>query len=70
MLWLFHDQNAGRVIDHNPGFNIFQPATNPSGWNPDISTLSSHDLINMYLRDKNFAKTNDIRPRWVSHWTR
>ncbi|WP_254458941.1 glycerophosphodiester phosphodiesterase family protein [Xanthomonas sacchari] len=59
VLWLFHDQNAGRVIDHNPGFNIFQPASNPAGWNPDIRTLSSHDLINLYLRDKNFAKTND-----------
>lgn len=59
ILWLFHDQNAGRVVYHEPGFYIFQPATNPKGWNPDISTLTSHDLVNSFLRDKNFAKTND-----------
>lgn len=58
LLWLFHDQNAGRVVDHDPGFNIFQNATNPSGWNPDIRTLTGHELVNSFLRDKNFAKTN------------
>lgn len=58
LLWLFHDQNAGRVIDHNPNFNIFQPAANPQGWNPDIRTLTGHELINSFLRDKNFAKTS------------
>jgi len=56
--WLFHDQNAGRVIAHSPDFNIFQPANNPSGWNPDIRTMTSHELVNSFLRDKNFAKTN------------
>jgi hypothetical protein len=58
ILWLFHDQNAGRVVDHDPPFNIFQNATNPSGWNPDIRTLTSHELVNEKLRDKNFARTN------------
>ncbi len=58
ILWLFHDQNAGRVVDHDPTFNIFQPATNPSGWNPDVRLLTSHELVNSFLRDKNFAKTN------------
>ncbi|UKE68767.1 glycerophosphodiester phosphodiesterase family protein [Xanthomonas cerealis pv. cerealis] len=57
-LWLFHDQNAGRVIDHSPNFNIFQNGLNPSGWNPDIRTMTSHELVNSFLRDKNFAKTN------------
>ncbi|EKU24030.1 glycerophosphodiester phosphodiesterase family protein [Xanthomonas graminis] len=56
--WLFHDQNAGRVIAHSPDFNIFQPANNPAGWNPDIRSMTSHELVNSFLRDKNFAKTN------------
>ena len=55
---MFHDQNAGRVIAHSPGFNIFQPANNPAGWNPDIRTMTSHELVNSFLRDKNFAMTN------------
>jgi len=53
--WLFHDQNAGRVIAHSPAFNIFQPG---NGWNPDIRTMTSHELVNSFLRDKDFAKTN------------
>ncbi|OAX57277.1 glycerophosphodiester phosphodiesterase family protein [Xanthomonas graminis] len=53
--WLFHDQNAGRVIAHSPSFNIFQPG---NGWNPDIRTMTSHELVNSFLRDKGFAKTN------------
>ncbi|WP_230597121.1 glycerophosphodiester phosphodiesterase family protein [Xanthomonas albilineans] len=56
-LWLFHDQNAGRVIDHNPNFNIFQPPTNPAGWDPDIRTMTTADLDNSFLRDRFFVRT-------------
>jgi hypothetical protein len=56
-LWLFHDQNAGRVLYHSPNFNIFQAPTYPYGWNPDIRSLSNNELANAFLRDKNFAKT-------------
>ncbi|WP_238988314.1 glycerophosphodiester phosphodiesterase family protein [Xanthomonas albilineans] len=57
-LWLFHDQNAGRVVDHNPNFNIFQPATNPVGWDPDIRTMHNEDLDYAYLRDRFFNVTH------------
>ncbi|MET4675190.1 glycerophosphodiester phosphodiesterase family protein [Luteibacter sp. ME-Dv--P-043b] len=56
-LWLFHDQNAGRMLFHLPNFDIFQPAQNPKGWDPDIRTLSSQELLGSFLRDRNFSKT-------------
>ncbi|WP_369976676.1 glycerophosphodiester phosphodiesterase family protein [Xanthomonas bundabergensis] len=56
--WLFHDQNVGRLIDHSPAFNIFQDATNPAGWNPDVRSLDDQALTSTYfLRDKNFNRT-------------
>ncbi|MBO9790167.1 glycerophosphodiester phosphodiesterase family protein [Xanthomonas phaseoli] len=55
--WLFHDQNVGRLLEHSPNFNIFQAANNPTGWNPDVRTLSNAELNAALLRDRNFAKT-------------
>lgn len=54
--WLFHDQNAGRMLNHNPPFYIFQNG-NPSGWNPDIRSLHDWELPRYTLRDKNFNNT-------------
>lgn len=55
--WLFHDQNAGRVIAHDPPFNSFQGAKSPRGWNPDFRTLTDAQIKSAYLRDASGAKT-------------
>ncbi|UCZ74213.1 hypothetical protein LHK94_14320 [Dickeya zeae] len=55
--WLFHDQNAGRMIYHLPLFDIFQDRTPPIGWDPDFRTMTDNQLSHSYLRDRNFSGT-------------
>ncbi len=55
--WLFHDQNAGRVLYHFPPFDIFQGPNSPRGWDPDFRTMTDNELAHSYLRDKNFSGT-------------
>jgi Glycerophosphoryl diester phosphodiesterase family len=55
--WLFHEQNVGRLIAHDPPFNSFQDARNPTGWDPDVRSLSDADLGKYFLRDKSGATT-------------
>lgn len=56
--WLFHDQNAGRML-YNRGadFDIYSG----KGWNPDIRTMSDMDIQNTGLKDHDF-KVTDYRP--------
>ncbi|ULR30221.1 hypothetical protein MJO48_17450 [Dickeya fangzhongdai] len=55
--WLFHDQNAGRMLYHLPLFDIFQDGNPTVGWNPDFRTMTDNQLVRSYLRDKNFSGT-------------
>ncbi|MGM3190452.1 glycerophosphodiester phosphodiesterase family protein [Dickeya dadantii subsp. dieffenbachiae] len=55
--WLFHDQNAGRMLYHLPLFDIFQDRNPPIGWDPDFRTMTDNELAHSYLRDKNFSGT-------------
>jgi hypothetical protein len=59
--WLFHDQNAGRML-YNRGsdFDIYTG----KGWNPDLRTMSDMDIQNTGLKDHDF-KVTDYRPLTV-----
>jgi hypothetical protein len=48
--WLFHDQNAGRMVAHNPGFDIYTGR----GWNADIRAMNDQQLNDSTLMDHNF----------------
>ena len=52
--WLFHDQNAGRLVSHSQGLDIYTGA----GWNPDIRTLNDQQLTDSRLMDHDFKVSN------------
>jgi glycerophosphoryl diester phosphodiesterase len=54
--WLFHEQNVGRLIAHDPSFNPFQDS--PVGWDPDLRSLTDEELRSSFLRDKSGATTS------------
>nr|WP_315218995.1 glycerophosphodiester phosphodiesterase family protein [uncultured Duganella sp.] len=53
--WLFHDQNAGRLL-HRPGndFDIYSGR----GWNPDFRTMTDAEIGNTMMKDHDFKVTN------------
>jgi hypothetical protein len=54
--WLFHEQNVGRLVAHDPSFNPFQDSQD--GWDPDVRSLTDEELGSYLLRDKSGATTN------------
>jgi glycerophosphoryl diester phosphodiesterase len=48
--WLFHDQNAGRLVSHSGGLDIYTGA----GWNPDIRMMNDRQLAGSRLMDHGF----------------
>ncbi|HWW68840.1 MAG TPA: glycerophosphodiester phosphodiesterase family protein [Duganella sp.] len=52
--WLFHDQNAGRLVSHSGGLDIYTGA----GWNPDIRTMNDQQLNDSRLMDHDFKVSN------------
>ena len=55
--WLFHEQNIGRLVSHDPPFDPFQDANPPAGWDPDLRTITDKQLNDFYLRDIDLAPT-------------